>query len=188
VDCVVNEYVEADFAVRECSGSPINLNEQQLAKLVNQILEIEAPIHLDEIGRRVIKLLGEGRLVASFKTKVQSAVQLLVDRNAADRRGDFVFRAGQTVIAVRSRRSLNNATLRKPELIAPEEIRAAVIRVVTDSIGTNVSETIASAAKMLGISNGQSTQEIFAKEIEFLESQSAVEDRDGRLFANGSFL
>ena len=82
VDCVVNEYVEADFAVREFSGSPINLNEQQLAKLVSQILETEAPIHLDEIGRRVIKLLGEGRLVASFKNKVESAVQLLVNRRS----------------------------------------------------------------------------------------------------------
>ena len=184
VDCVVNEYVEADFAVREFSGSPINLNEQQLAKLVSQILETEAPIHLDEIGRRVIKLLGEGRLVASFKNKVESAVQLLLNRRAADRRGDFVSRAGQAVFVVRSRRSLENANLRKPELIAPEEIRAAVIRVVTDSIGTNVSETIASAAKMLGISNSQSTQAMFTKEIECLEAESTVEDRDGRLFVS----
>lgn len=184
VDCVVNEYVEADFAVRKFSGSPINLKEQQLAKAVGQILAIEAPIHLDEIGRRVIKLLGEGRLVASLKNKVESAVQLLVSRRAADRRGDFVFRSGQAVFAVRSRRSLDNANLRKPELIAPEEIRAAVVRVVTDSIGTNVSETIASAAKMLGISNGQSTQAIFTKEIEFLEAESTVEDRDGRLFVS----
>ena len=106
-----------------------------------------------------------------------------MNRKAADRRGDFVFRAGQAVFEVRSRRSLDNANLRKPEFIAPEEIRAAIIRVVTDSIGTNVSEIIASAAKMLGISNGQSTQAIFAKEIEFLESESTVEDRDGRLFA-----
>ena len=37
IDCVVNEYVEADFACREFSGSPINLNEQQLAKLVSQL-------------------------------------------------------------------------------------------------------------------------------------------------------
>ena len=89
---------------------------------------------------------------------------------------------------MRSRRSLDNANLRKPELIAPEEIRAAVIRVVTDSIGTNVSETIASAAKQLGISNGQSTQAIFAKEIEFLESEFTVEDRDGRLFTRSPFM
>ena len=152
--------------------------------MVSQILETEAPIHLDEIGRRVIKLLGEGRLVASFKNKVESAVQLLVNRRVADRRGDFVSRAGQAVFVVRSRRSLENANLRKPELIAPEEIRAAVIRVVTDSIGTNVSETIASAAKMLGISNSQSTQAMFTKEIECLEAESTVEDRDGRLFVS----
>ena len=177
-----NEYVESDFVVREFSGSPSNLKEEQLQKIIGQILEIEAPIHVEEIGRRLIKLLGEGRLVASLKIKVESAVQLLVKCKTADRRGDFVFREGQAVFLVRSRRSLENPNLRKPELIAPEEIRAALVKVVTESIGTNKSETIGSAAKLLGVSNGQSTQTIFAKEIEFLESESTVEDRDGRLF------
>jgi len=168
--------------VREFSGSPSNLKEQQLQKIIGQILEVEAPIHVEEIGRRLIKLLGEGRLVASLKIKVESAVQLLVKCKTADRRGDFVFREGQAVFLVRSRRALENPNLRKPELIAPEEIRAALVKVVTESIGTNKSETIGSAAKLLGVSNGQSTQTIFAKEIEFLESESTVEDRDGRLF------
>ena len=60
--------------------------------------------------------------------------------------------------------------------------RVAFVKVVTESIGTNKSETIGSAAKLLCVSNGQSTQTIFAEEIEFLELDSTVEDRDGRLF------
>lgn len=178
----VLEYTEAGFELPDYVGSATNLTEPELRQVIQRILEVEAPIHVEELGRRIIKICGEGRMVASFKNKVSAAVQALAKASNAECHGHFVYRVGQGSVPVRSRRLLENSNLRKVELIAPTEIRAALLKVVTESIGTSVSETIASAAKLLGISNSQQVQALFAEELEKLSLDSLVEDRNGRLF------
>ena len=175
-------YVEATFRIDDFAGSPNSLSEQQMQELISKIVEIEAPMHVDEIGRRIIALLGQGRLVASLKTKIDAAATSLSRSRGAERRGDFVYKLGQVEFPVRCRKNVANANLRKVEFIAPEELQAAIINVVTDGIGTETDETIVSTARLLGISNGQLTAECIEKEIRNLTYGRSIADRDGKLF------
>ena len=175
-------YVEATLRIDDFTGSPNTLSEQQIQELISKILEIEAPMHVDEIGRRVIALLGQERLVASLKNKIDAAVTSLSRCRRAERRGDFVYKLSQVEFPVRCRKNVANANLRKVEFIAPEELQAAIINVVTEGIGTGTEETVVSTARLLGISNGQLTAECIEKKIRNLTADRSIADRDGKLF------
>jgi hypothetical protein len=132
----------------------MDLTDRQLQKAIRPIAIIEAPISVDEIGRRLLSLLGKG----------------------------FLYLPEQEVFPVRNRRSTEISQLRKLENIAPEEIRSALIQVIAEGIGTEAAETVASATRLLGISNSQAVQESLLKTLASLKSKSQVRDRDGKLF------
>jgi very-short-patch-repair endonuclease len=177
-----DQYREANFAVRGFSGGPGDLSTHQLAQLMDRVVSIESPIHVDEIGRRCIKILGQGRLTASLKRKVTAAAEVLQQGSVVDYRGDFVYSRNQTEFPIRNRRDLENANLRKIASIAPEELQAAIMVVVTDHIGTDESETISSVAKLFGMSNSKPVQAAVMDRIKQLTLENSIADRSGKLF------
>ena len=175
-------YTEASFDVHGFDKGPADLSEQQLAKLIEKIVQIEAPIHKDEVGRRCISILGQGRLVASLKKKIGVAATSLAIAGQIDERAEFLYRHGQKEFPVRNRRDLENAALRKVEFIAPEELRTAIVEVIRDHIGTDETETFSSVAKVFGMSNSKPFQAAVRIEIERLAQDNAIEERSGKLF------
>ncbi|MCA9068268.1 MAG: DUF3320 domain-containing protein, partial [Planctomycetaceae bacterium] len=178
-------YQQATFRVRGFIGGPADLTTSQLAQLMQRIVDVESPVHTDEIGRRCITILGQGRLVASLKQKVVSAAAQLQQQGLVVHRGDFVYTKEQSYFPVRNRRELDNANLRKVSYIAPEELRAAVLTVITEHIGTDEAETMSSVAKMLGVSNSQPFQNAVRSAIASLTQEHAIEERAGKLFVGG---
>lgn len=175
-------YEEADFTVRDFDGQLMELQPSQLSQLMKRIAEIEAPIHLEEIGRRCITILGSGRLVASFKENVELTAKHLEQKNLVVRKGEFIYLPDMQTFPVRNRRSLENANLRKLEYVAPEEIREAIVTVVTEHIGTDEAETITAVAKLLGIGNSPSFQEVIKTHLDQLTDENALETRSGKFF------
>ncbi|MEL6107859.1 MAG: DUF4011 domain-containing protein [Planctomycetota bacterium] len=176
------DYVQASFDASSFDGGPADLDEGQLDGLMQRIIEIEAPIHVDEVGRRCISILGQGRLVASLKRKVAASAERLAEQAKAELRGDFLYRCQQTEFSARNRRGLDNAALRRVENIASEELCAAIIDVVRDHIGTDESETFRSVAKVLGMSNSKSFQAAVRTQLEHLSSRGIIDERSGKLF------
>ncbi len=177
-----NSYREAAFDVRGFDGGPADLAENQLATLIDRVVQIESPIHIDEAGRRCISILGRGRLVASLKRKLKAAATLLASQQKLERRGEFLYRFQQEDFPVRNRRDASNAALRKVENIAPEELRAAIVAVVRDHIGTDEAETFSSVAKAFGMSNSQPFQAAVRAELLHLAHEKTIEERAGKLF------
>jgi very-short-patch-repair endonuclease len=178
-----NVYHEASFTIDGFHGGPADLTTEQLARLMEGIVKIEAPIQVHEVGRRCIAILGQGRLVKSLKQKLAAAAELLQRQGAAELRDDFLYRKDQAEFPVRNRRELDNANLRKVETIAPEELQTAIIEVVTEHIGTDEAETYSSVAKRLGISNTKPFREAIQLHIEQLTNDSRIAEKSGKLFA-----
>src|SRR6185369_15894326 len=62
----------------------------------------------------------------------------------------FLCVAGQDLVPVRDRRNTQSANLKKPELLAPSELRAAIRLVIEKHIGVHSDEVITTVARLLG--------------------------------------
>lgn len=176
-------YREADFCLRNLSKGPGELDPAELMQLITRVAKIESPIHVDEIARRCIKILGQGRLVVSLKRRIDAAVTQLQSNSSVVRKGDFIYLNTLKELTARNRRHVESATLRKVEFIAPKELRAAILVVVADHIGTDEAETSTSVAKQLGITNTRSLKDVVSKHIQQLTRENAICNRAGKLFA-----
>ncbi|WP_182865989.1 DUF3320 domain-containing protein [Rhodopirellula sp. JC639] len=183
------DYRETRMPNQHFDGGPAELSDAVLTGLARQIIEIESPIHLDEIGRRMIRICGQGRLVSSLKSRIADSVNALQEAGMVDQRDAFVYTAGQQQFPVRYRKHLDNAKLRNVDFIPPEELRGAIFAVVEHQIGTHEDQTASSVAKLLGISNSKSLQAHVREQIKRLVEMHALENRDGSLFvASGSAI
>ncbi len=110
-----------------------------MAKWIQQIVEIESPVHLKEIAKRITSAAGLKKVGNRIQEAVENAAR------AAARSEDiqiketslfekFLYWTGQKKITVRDRGELPNAS-RKFQLIAPEEIQEAIKLVVSESCG-----------------------------------------------------
>lgn len=120
-------YAEASFPVTrqvEPHEAPIG----RLADYVEQIVEVEGPIHLDEITARIRTLWGLARAGSRIRAAVKAAVQRTVQRGTVTG-GPFYSRHGQHVI-VRDRTSVGSPTLRRPDMLPPDEIQQAMLEIV----------------------------------------------------------
>jgi very-short-patch-repair endonuclease len=183
---IVPGYVEASFSVSQLDGTIQQLTDVQVAGIVREIVRIESPIHTEELCRRVLTILGNGRLVASARRKVEEAIRILRSKRIVEQLDEFVFQSGQSSFAIRSRENTASVNLRKIAFIAPQEIQEAILKVVSENIGTAAVDTAGAVSKMLGIPNSYAHQEAIVAQIDLLRSQDRLADRSGKLFINST--
>ncbi|MDX1541769.1 MAG: DUF3320 domain-containing protein, partial [Geminicoccaceae bacterium] len=141
-------YVEADFAL-EPPVEPHLMAAPQLRTMLTRIVEIEGPVHQDEIARRLTRLAGLSRTgrriaqtVAEGLQREAAAGRLQVDRG-------FYALPGREV-TVRERSGVVSSTLRRPALLPPAEIEQAVLELVRRRGGMSADEAVVQAGRMLG--------------------------------------
>jgi very-short-patch-repair endonuclease len=140
-------YCEADFPV----NNKVEPHEAPLAEMadhVAKIVEIEGPIHLDEIATRIRSLWGLHRAGARIRAAVLRATEIAIHRGMIEG-GPFYSIPGQAII-VRDRGAVISSSLRKPEMLPPLEIDAALLKVVDDNFGAGRDELIQAAARLFG--------------------------------------
>jgi hypothetical protein len=95
-------YVEAAFKIstrQEVHAVPAS----DLAEVVVQIIEVEGPIHGDELVRRVASLWGLKRAGNRIEESVRRALAEAARRGLVKSTGPFYRLAAQTVVPVRDR-------------------------------------------------------------------------------------
>jgi hypothetical protein len=118
------------------------------AEWVAQIVTIEGPIHVEELERRLAQAMGLTRRSATTREIVRLA-GLVTDDGRFFQRGKFFYPANMDHIPVRNRAQLPNIS-RTMELIAPEEIEAAIIIVVTDAVAIPTAQLPEHVSRLLG--------------------------------------
>ena len=101
-----------------------------------------------EIVVRIRSLWG----LARSGNRIRDAV--LVAIRTAKRKGDIVggpsYSLPDQEVVVRDRREVGSSTLRKPEYLPPDEVTAAIRRVVAENFGAEQDQLIQAVARLFG--------------------------------------
>ncbi len=120
-----------------------------LLPYVMTVVETEGPVHVDEVGRRIIEARGIQRRGTRIQEAFSKTFTLGVRQGHLRKEGDFLWLPTMTKPTLRDRSAAPDNT-RKLEMIAPEEIALAVIRVVESSYGMEPAELPAATCRVFG--------------------------------------
>jgi hypothetical protein len=144
-------YIRAELSV--CSSTePHEAPQGQIGDLIVKIVDIEGPIHVDEIARRIAAAYGKARTGARIVDATMRALQAAQKRsdNRLRRVGRFVLNEEQLATPpVRNRRAETGGIL-KAECLPPMEIVAAATRIRSESGLMPPEEMTRAVARLLG--------------------------------------
>ena len=125
-----------------------------VARYAVQIVEIEGPVHLEEVGRRLSRLWGYKRAGRRIQDAARRAVSVAMRngdlRYSLPGNGPFLELPEGRAVAVRDRSNVRAATLRKVEMLPPAEVRLAVLQVVERSVGITENDCAVEVARAFG--------------------------------------
>lgn len=142
------DYVEASLAWpgwREL----LEVWSSTLADYVKQVVDVEAPVHVDEVIRRIREAAGKGRSGRLIREHLEEAIEAAVERGFVEVRGDFAYRPEQSDFVVRSRSALQQQ-VKRIELIAPEEIELAAVEIIREAVAVESSDLAKPVGYRLG--------------------------------------
>jgi very-short-patch-repair endonuclease len=142
-------YRTADFPIRS-SMEPHEVPVAQMAEIVRQIVEIEGPVHADEVGRRVATLFGKDRAGSRITASANQGLRHLRRAATVHEEEDFWFTTQQRDACEVRDRSLVIGSLQRAELLPPLEIRAAAKQAVKENGGISRDEMVVAIARLLG--------------------------------------
>ena len=142
-----------DYCVCDHLGIPTRgeLHEQPpflLAKAVARVVEVEGPVHFEEVVRRVRSLWGLDRSGSRIRSVLQRAIIVAERGGEVARRGDFLWLRNQTDVSPR-RRTVDPPP--KIEFICDEEIAKAVFLVLKAQFATAADDLIIQTSRVFGI-------------------------------------
>jgi hypothetical protein len=140
-------YEEAKLSVRR-QVEPHETPLPEMMKHVVQVVTVEGPVHESEIVVRIRSAWGLARAGNRIRDAVQAAIK------AAKRKGDisggpFYLVPGQQVI-VRNRGEVDSNTLRRPDILPPEEVKVAITQVVEQNYGAERDQLAQAVARLFG--------------------------------------
>ncbi|MDA0588220.1 MAG: DUF3320 domain-containing protein [Planctomycetota bacterium] len=163
--------------------SQLDILPEDLAKAVVRILEVESPIHFDELCRRVAAVSGQKRTGDRAKSAAEDAVTWLTRQRLVEVSGSFVTLIGRD-IRVRDRSNLD-AGSRHPDMLPPAEMQMALLTLLREHFGVTRDEAIVEAGRLFGFrSTSTVLKERLSGAIDELIAEGQIEDADGWLHAN----
>jgi very-short-patch-repair endonuclease len=173
-------YGEASFAV-STRHDIHEVSVEYLTGIIRRIIEFEAPIHEDEIVIRVRTLWGQKRAGGRIQSAVQRGLRTIDQIPGISREGPFYLIAGAP-LKIRDRSQAISSSLRRPEMLPPVELRAALLAVVEKSLGADREEGVTSVSRAVGFraTSGQ-LRAIIEEQIRLLLQAGELLEADGRL-------
>jgi very-short-patch-repair endonuclease len=157
------------------------LPDSQLIDLVSRIVQHEAPIHLDEVARRLGEAFGLERITKRILNITEVALSQGARHGGICCKGGFWFASGRQLERPRSRRHAA-PSLRKHEKIAPEEYRLAIRAALRESLSAERGELTALVARVLGFDRtGNGLERSISEEINQMLRANEIAESGGRL-------
>lgn len=149
----------------------------ELEKAIQKILEIESPIHIDELIKRIRENHGLKRTGEKIRNAILDAVNYSENKNNLVKRGDFLWK---DINDVNLRRRCNGVAA-KIEMICDEEIAEAVKLVIRTQHATLPYELVVQTSRVFGI---RSTSKIASERIEDVVNELISND-ELKILSNG---
>jgi very-short-patch-repair endonuclease len=178
----VTAYVEALLAVP--TETPIHeTSPAVLSEIVARVVEVEGPIHREEIARRITSLWGHERTGVRIAEATRRAIDSSVHAGHLRAEGDFIAPSQQAVPPVRCRADVASANLKRPEMLPPSELRRAIQCLVEEHVGIRRDEVPPMLARVLGFkSTSPKLKETIEGVLGKLLEANTVLLRDEKLF------
>ena len=143
-------YTEASFAV-SLEGELHEVPVDSLASIVERIVQIEAPIHEEEVARRAARLMNKERAGNRILSSVRTALNHAANKLGTVRSDGkyWVPTASDWMPTVRDR-SAASTSLQKADAIAPSEIECAIAEVVGTNGRLPRDQVAVAASRLLG--------------------------------------
>jgi very-short-patch-repair endonuclease len=179
-----NRYIEASPTRPANSNDLHDTAISVLATLVKEIVEIEGPVHADEVVVRLRNAWGLKRAGSRIQTTIYQAIKAALQAQCIVASGSFLS-VPNANISVRDRSDVQSDSLRKPEMLPPQELEIAIIRTVQNNFGATEEEAIQAVSRFLGF-KATSTQlrELIQIQITNLLSSSKISRNGNMLIEN----
>ena len=147
----------------------------KMADWIPPVVEIESPVHLKEVARRIANAVGVRRIDSRV---VKAAARQAARSKSIEMKGDFLYRTAQEQVPVRNRDDLPNAS-RKLELIAPEEIEMAIKQVVSDAFGIERNDLPREVCRLFGFGISKNMQQQINKVVDgMIKRKQLIQQED----------
>jgi very-short-patch-repair endonuclease len=130
----IKKYSQANLDIRIYKDTLHEVPRSRLAEWIRQVVNVEGPVHVDEVARRIVNCAGVKRMGRRIRTNYDIGLDYAMRNGYVIKKGKFLWKPGTMGQLLRSRETLPDAS-RKLELIAPEEIAEAIEFVVKSSYG-----------------------------------------------------
>ncbi|RFC62734.1 DUF3320 domain-containing protein [Fulvimarina endophytica] len=173
-------YVEATLT----RPGPYELHETpvgKMADLVAQVVQVETPVHVNEVVARIRDAFGLQRAGARIQASVEQGVKQAVANRGIIQDGDFLSLA-DTEPTVRDRRDTLSPGLRRPETLPPDELKVGILRIVIDNFGATDDEVVGALSRQLGFkATSAQLRAVIGMYVEVLLTEGRLQRQDRML-------
>ncbi|MFA0847009.1 MAG: DUF3320 domain-containing protein [Methanobacterium formicicum] len=142
----LSEYVVCEDTGVPVSGEFHNQPVGDIARAAMKVVEVEGPIHYDELVKRIRTFWGLSRAGRRVKSVMKEAITLGVMDGQIIQKGEFLYYKNAPVVV---RRRTGNPPA-KMDLISPEEIAGAVRIILESQYATQKDELIKEVSRLFG--------------------------------------
>jgi hypothetical protein len=149
-------YVRAELDLAGESAEIHLVPLARVARWIQAVVEVESPVHFDEVAERITEALGVSRIGPRIRKTLEGAAKLARSQGVVRIEGDILWRPDMAKAPVRDRGAL--PADRRIEWIAREEIREAVRMAVESAVGIAAEHLPAEVSRLLGWARMTKTQ------------------------------
>ena len=147
----------------------------------SRIVEIEGPVHEDEVVTRIRGLWKLGRAGTRIQDAVAKGIRSLLVTKRCVREDGFLM-VPNAQVPVRNREAVTSGTLRKPDMLPPIELRSAILAIIDAGHGAMMQEIAPAVARMLGFrTTGVQLRSVIDAQRSKLIRKGEIEDVNGML-------
>ncbi|NHN34029.1 DUF3320 domain-containing protein [Paenibacillus agricola] len=179
---------ESGISKYECAQLTIDWDGQEfhtipvarIAQWVQDVVAIESPVHKSEVMKRIVDAAGIKRMGTRIQQALEDAINHLMQRNILSIKQEFLWLDGMETPVLRDRRELPN---KKIELVSPQEIAMAIMKVAVDSYGIERSLIATAVVHMLGFFRStDDLKEAIELVLDGLLASKLLVDRNNQVF------
>ena len=154
---------------------PHEIPARDMAKLVIAIVNLEGPIHQEEVGRRVAKAFGLERC----GSRIQESVLVGLKASSLKHDGLFWFQTGSSE-KIRNRKDVVSRSLLAANNLPPMEIEQALLFLVKQNVRVSQDELIQQASRLLGFNRcGSDLRAVIVNALHNRTQKHLIENADG---------
>ena len=177
----VRPYVTAKLRIKLFGRELHELGSADVAAYVQEVVAVESPVHIDDVINRIAEAVGIKRVGSRIQLALNRGIEKAIRSDAIRKNGDFLWRPDASEIVVRDRSSLDAAS-RNLQLVAPQEIRAALKQVVNSAFSIRKDDALSASLELLGFQRVTATaRELISRVVEESIQQGEFIELNGLL-------